>query len=60
LVALASLLWPAACGVQLVQAWRHRQSWGGTGWESLVARACLQLCVLLTAFGRLPLLTWRL
>ena len=60
-VALASLLWPAACGVQLVQACRHRQSWGGSGWwEALVALACLQLCILLAAFGWLPLLPWRL
>ena len=59
-VALGSLLWPLACGVQAVQAWRHRQTWGGTGWEALVALAGLQLCVLLAAFGWLPLLPWRL
>jgi len=59
-VALGSLLWPLACGVQWVQAWRHRRNWVGAGWEGLVALACLQLCVLLAAFGWLPLLPWRL
>ena len=59
-VALSSLLWPLACGAQLVQAWGHRQPGGGTGWEALLALASLQICALLAAFGWLPLLPWRL
>jgi CubicO group peptidase (beta-lactamase class C family) len=59
-VASVSLLWPVACGAQLVQAWHHRRAWGGAGWEALLATASLQLCALLAAFGWLPLLPWRL
>lgn len=59
-VALGSWLWPLACGLQLAQAWRHRQDGRGSAWDALVALACLQLCALLAAFGWLPLLPWRL
>lgn len=54
-VMLASLLWPLACGAQLLLAgWRRHRL------EALLALGALQACVLLAVFGWLPLLPWRL
>lgn len=59
-VAAASLLWPCACGWQLVQAWRRRHVLQGVAWDALTALAALQWCAVLAGFGWLPLLPWRL
>lgn len=59
-VALATVLWPLACGTQVLQAWRHRHARRGTWPEALAGLAGLQLAALLAHFGWLPLLPWRL
>ena len=49
-VALASLLWPMACGLQLLQAWRHRQAWAGAGWDARVGDPRLRSFTLLLSY----------